>query len=569
MAARSTKAAAEAPPVPPMPAGGEKYGAWFDHRAAQVACDFFPRYLRHTEAEWYNKPFVLAPWQEHDIIRPVFGWKREDGTRLIRQVYIEIPRKNGKTEFAAGVSILALTADGEFGGQGYSMAADKDQAKIVFDKAGVMVSLSPALSDVAEVYKTSIYIPDLMASFKPLSSRAGTKHGFSPHFAIGDELHEWPDGEVHDVVHKGTVARRQPLEILITTAGQPGVGYGWEMHEYAERVMAGEIEDPTFLSVIYAADPSDDWTDPETWKKANPNYGVSVKAEYLASEVAKAQGNARRIGDFKRYHLNIWNDQVAGGLPMDKWDHPKVRPVSLDDLAGRPVWAGLDLSATTDLTALALVSPWDDGGGYDVLWRFWMPLHGLEERVRADRVPYDNWVAEGWIVGTNGNVVDYDVIRSTISGWLPENNEARADEILSLTGGLALVNAVDLRELAIDRWNATQITTQLGEDGVTVVPFGQGYASMSAPTKELERLITAGTLNHGGNPVARWMAGCTVIQSDGAENCKPVKPDRRKSIKRIDGIVAAIMGIGRAMANQQDGDEANMDDFFASLAGEQ
>lgn len=528
-----------------MPRGGEKYGAWFDHGAADAAVAFFPAYLRHTEAEWWGKPFHLAPWQEHDIIRPIFGWKRADGTRLIRQAYIEVPRKNGKTELAAGVSLLALLADGEFGGQAYSMAVDKEQAKIVFQKAGVMVSLSPALSDLVEVYKTSLYVPELMASFKPLSSTPGSKHGFSPSFAIGDELHEWPDGELHDVVHKGTAARRQPLEILITTAGQPNVGYGWELHEYAEQVLRGDTIDPTFWPVIYAAGPEDDWTDPATWAKANPNFGTSVKEEYLASEVAKAQGNVRRIGDFKRFHLNIWNDQVAGGLPLDKWDQCPARLVTLGDLAGRRCFGGLDLSATTDLTALVLVSPLDDGQGFDVWCRFWLPTAGLMERVKRDRVSYDQWIADGWIVGTEGDVVDYDAVRAAISGGVEHESHK----------GPAVAEVVDLVELAIDRWNATQITTQLGEDGITVVPFGQGYGSMSAPTKEMERLLVGLKLNHGNNPVLRWMAGCTVLQNDGHENVKPVKPDRRKSAKRIDGIVAMIMALGRATAPTDDEDD--------------
>ena len=527
-----------------MPQGGEKYGAWFDHDAAEAAVAFFPAYLRHTEAEWWGKPFILEPWQADDIIRPTFGWKRADGTRLIRQVYIEIPRKNGKTELAAGISILALTADGEFGGQAYSMAVNKDQAKLVFTKASTMVALSRELSDAIEVYKTSLYVPELMSSFQPLSATPGSKHGFSPSFAIADELHEWPDGELHDVVHKGTAARRQPLEILITTAGQPGVGYGWELHEYAEAIQKGDIQDPTFLPVIYAASPEDDWTSPATWAKANPNFGISVKEDYLASEVAKAVGKSRKEGDFKRFHLNLWNDQVTGGLPMPQWDAFPWRPVTLETLAGRRCWAGIDLSSTTDLTAISLVSPWEEGGGWDVWNRCWVPTKDLEARIRRDRVPYDKWIDEGWLIGTEGDVTDYDAVRALVTGATRHSS----------WDGPPLIEVVDLAKLAIDRWNATQISTQLMDDGVDVELFGQGFASMSAPTKELDRLIQAGLFNHGGNPLLRWMASCTVLQADGHDNYKPIKPDRRKSSKRIDGIVATIMGLGCAMASTgQDG----------------
>lgn len=516
-----------------MPLGAEQFGAWFDHAAADAAVGFFPTYLRHTEGEWWGRPFHLAPWQENDIIRPVFGWKRADGSRLIRQVWIEVPRKNGKTELAAGMALVLLIADGEHGGQIYSMAVDKDQAKLVFTKAGVMVAMSPQLANAVEVYKTSLYVPELMGSFKPLSARPGGKHGFSPSGAIADELHEWPDGELHDVVHKGTVSRRQPLEVLITTAGVPNVGYGWELHEYALAVLTGNVVDPTFHAVIYAADPEDDWQSPATWAKANPNFGVSVKEEYLAAEVVKAVGNVRREGDFKRFHLNIWNEQKAGGLDMVAWDACRVRTLQLADLAGRRVWGGLDLSSTTDLTALVLAADAPDGG-VDLWARFWMPTAGLAERSRKDRVPYDRWIAEGWITGTDGDVVDYDAIRALISAGVEHEKHA----------GPCIAELADIAQLAIDRWNATHITTQLTGDGIAMLAFGQGFASMSAPSKEFERLVTAGLLNHGGNPVLRWMAQSVTFVSDGAENIKPVKPDRRRTPKRIDGIVASIMALG-------------------------
>lgn len=525
--------------LPPMPRGGEALGAWFDHAAADAAVAFFHTYLHHTEAEWWGRPFMLAPWQEHDVIRPAFGWKRADGSRLVRQLYLEVPRKNGKTELAAGIALLLLVADGEMGGQVYSMAVDKDQAKIVFSKAGQMVALSPDLAAATEVYKTSLFVPELMGSFKPLSARPGSKHGFSPSGAVADELHEWPNGELHDVVHKGTGARRQPMEVLITTAGEPGVGYGWEMHEYALAVRDGAIEDPSFLPVIYAADPADDWTDPATWRKANPNYPTSPKHEYLAGEVAKAQGRIDREGDFKRFHLNLWNAQKAGGIDMAKWDACRVRPVSLGSLMGRKLWLGLDLSATTDLTALAAVAEAEDG--YDVWWRFWLPRGkpgALERRVKADRVPYDRWIDEDLVIATEGDAVDYDAVRATITGAVPHASHE----------GPPLMELADVRGCAIDRWNAMQIATQLQGDGLEVVFFGQGFASMSGPTKALDRLLTAGSLNHGGNPVARWMAQNTELLHDGHDNYKPVKPDRRRSGKRIDGIVAEIMALGLAEA---------------------
>jgi phage terminase large subunit-like protein len=527
------------PPRPPP--GAAALGAWFDTAAADAACDFFPTYLRLTKAEWYGRPFHLAPWQARDIIRPLFGWKRADGTRLYRRMYLEVPRKNGKTELAAGIAWLCLVGDGEAGAEGYSMAVTADQAKIVFEKAITMGALSPTLAGLHEAYKTSIFVPELLGSFKPLSARPGGKHGFNPSFAIGDEMHEWPDGELHDVVHKGTAARRQPLEILITTAGVPGIGYGWELHEHATEVLSGNREDPSLLPVIYAADAEDDWKSPDTWRKANPNFGDSVKPEYLASEVANAIGKTRKEGEFKRFHLNIWNSDTAEGIPMEEWDACNHRPVTLATLAGRRAYAGLDLAATTDLNALVAVAPWENGKGLDVWARFWLPVKSpqhLAERCKRDRVPFDQWIAEGWIVATDGDVSDYDAIRAAISGAVPHPAHT----------GPCLAEACHLVDIGVDRWGATQLNTQLQGDGIPVVLFGQGTASMSAPSKELLRLVRAGALNHGGNPVLRWMAQCVSFAADGADNLKPVKPDRRKVPKRIDGIVATCMAIGRQMA---------------------
>lgn len=520
-----------------MPKGGEQFGSWYDHTAADKAVKFFTIYLRHTEGEWLGRPFFLSPWQE-EIVRTIFGWKRADGTRLVRQVYIEVPRGNGKTEFAAGLTILVMAGDGEPGGQGFSMACSKEQVEdTIFKKVGVMIQLSESLKKDFIVWKKKIICPALGAEFKPLSTKASTKHGFSPSFAVGDELHEWPDGEIHDVVHKGTGKRRQPLEVLITTAGRPGVGYGWEMHERAEQVISGAVTDPTFYAVIFAADPKDDWRDPETHKKANPNYGISIKGDYLATEAVQAEGNVRKIADFKRYHLGIWNEEVVGGIKMEHWDACPARPVKLEDMKGRECYAALDLSTTTDLTSLTLLFPWENKKGFDAWWHFWMPSANIEERVKHDRVRYDQWIADGFITATEGETVDYDVIRAMISGGVSHPSVTAAP----------ITSLIKIKELALDRWNATQLAQQLTNDGVKMVAFGQGFASMSAPSKELERLLGTGAINHGGNPVARWMASCTVFSSDPADNIKPVKPERRRSVKRIDGIVTLIMGIGRAI----------------------
>ena len=519
---------------------------WFDDAAADAACAFFPKYLRHTEGEWAGRPFALQPWQADRIIRPLFGWKRPDGTRRYRRAYIEVPRKNGKTELGAGIALLVMVGDGEQGGQGYTMAVDKDQAKIAFNKATVMVQMSPGLADVVECFKTSLYVPELRASLKPLSSGAANKHGFSPNFGLGDELHEWPNGDVADVVHKGTAARRQPIEVYITTAGIHGLGYGWEMHEHALGVLDGSVDDPEFLAVVFAAAEEDDWTAEETWRKANPNLGVSPKLDYLRSECQQAKESPRKENDFRRFHLNQWTEQVTRWLPMDRWD-ACAGPVPWQELeeylAGRKCCGGLDLSTTTDITAwVPVFEPEAEGEPWFVLPRFWCPEETVAQRVKREKLPYDQWVRDGAMTATEGNVVDYDVVAKQIT------DDAEAFRLI---------------EAAFDRWNSSHLVNQLMADGAPMVPFGQGYASMSAPSKELEALVLGGRIAHGGHPVLRAMAAAVAIETDPAGN---IKPSKSKSHRRIDGIVATVMGLGRATATQEDGPLEIADDYEVAVA---
>lgn len=520
-----------------MPGGGERFGAWYDEKAAARAVAFFPRYLRHVEGEWAGQRFELTDWQRDRFILPTFGWKRADGSRLVRTVYGEIPRKNGKTSLGAGLACLLLVGDGERGGQGYAMAVDKDQAGLLFGKAGQMVNASPELSEVVEVYKTSVFCPGLAASFKPLSRTVANKHGFSPSFALGDELHEWPDGEVAEVVHKGMAARRQPLEVYITTAGLKGRGYGWEMHDYAARVLSGEIEDPSFLPVIYAADEDDDWTDPATWAKANPNLGSSVKLAFLEAECEKARRSPRLENDFRRFHLNQWTEQVTRWLPMAAWKACTANPADPnlwqrfeERLRGKSCFGGIDLGATRDVSALVWVFPVQEGvERVTVVCRFWVPKATMADRVERFRVPYDEWARRGALTETPGNVTDYGEIRRRV---------------------LEDAERFQVQGLALDRWNGVQLGTELLEDGAPVEFFGQGYNSMAGPSRELERLVISGELEHGSHPVLTWMAGNASVKEDPAGN---IKPDKASSTEKIDGIVAAIEALGLLGKNEAEG----------------
>lgn len=508
---------------------------WFDEQAAQAAVDFFPRYLRLTEGEWAGRPFVLEPWQEHDIIRPLFGWKRKDGTRRYRRAYIWVPRKNGKTELAAGVGLAILLGDGEMGGQVYSIAMDKPQASIVFNKAVTMVMWSPELSKHLTPFTSSIFCPDLMASFKPLSGKAEGKHGLNMSGLVGDEVHEWRDGELYTFVHQSAASRRQPLEFMISTAGRR-TGYGWETWNYCQKILSGEIDDPETLVVIYAADPDDDWTDPKVWAKANPNLGVSVKLEYLKSECAQAKELPRLENDFKRYHLNLWTEQSVRWLPLLAWDacEPKGEDGALvqdwrvlpEFLIGRTCFGGIDLSSTTDLTAYVLAfPPENEREPWYVIPRFFVPEERLMERARRDRVPYDVWAKQGALIATPGNVVDYAYIK----------RELFAD-----------AEKYRLEKIGIDRWNATQMAVEINAEGLEAVLFGQGYGSMNGPSKHLETLVIDKRLRHGGHPVLRWCAGNVAVEMNAAGD---LKPSKAKSTERIDGIVALVEAIGVALTS--------------------
>lgn len=502
---------------------------WYDVRAADAAVSFFHDYLRLTEGEWAGRPFRLEPWQEHDIVRPLFGWKRADGTRQYRRAIVWVPRKNGKTELAAGVALLALLGDGELGGQVYSIAKDKDQARIVFGKAGAMVNLSPQLSELLETFKPSIFCAQLNASFKPLSGNPQGKHGLSMSGLIGDEIHEWPSGDLYTFVHQSSVARRQPIEFLISTAGQR-IGFGWETWEYCLKVRDGVVEDHETLVVIYAAAPDADWTSEETWKAANPNYGISVKPDYLRAECARAQESPRHENDFKRYHLNIWTEQAVRWLPMDRW-RKLAGPTPWDQMAesnaGRKCFGAVDLAATTDLAAQVLVFPPDDEVPvWRFLPRFFVPSEAIANRVRRDRVPYDKWARSGALIATEGNVVDYDFIKAQI---------------------LQDAETFQIQRFGFDPFNALQVMLQLGAEGLPTEKVRQGFLTLSSPSKELERLLLSDQFEHGGHPILEWCASNVAIETDAAGN---IKPSKAKSTERIDGIAALVSAMALALAEE-------------------
>jgi phage terminase large subunit-like protein len=499
---------------------------WFDERAATGAVRFFERLLVQSKGEWAGQPFRLMPWQRDQIIWPLFGWKRADGSRKYRLAYIEIPRKNGKSTLAAGIALLLLFADGEPGAEVYSAAADRDQAGIVFSEAKAMTEDSPILAQRAQVYKGSIVVEESRSFYRVLSADAFTKHGLNAHGVVFDELHAQPTRDLWDVLTTSVGARRQPMMIAITTAGYDRTSICWEQHEYARQVLEGIIEDPSFFAFIAAADAADDWTAEATWRKANPGLGTTVKLDYLRQECERAKASPAYQNTFRRLHLNQWTSQETRWIPMDRW-RECGQAVRADDLAGRPCYGGLDLASTTDLAALGLVfPPIEESEPYQVLCRFWAPAENIIERARRDRVPYDAWARDGYLRATEGNVIDYATITADIE---------------------ELGQVYNIREIAFDRWGAVQMSQQLTAAGFEMIPFGQGFASMSAPAKEFMRLILDGKLAHGGHPILTWMADNVMVVQDAAGN---VKPDKKKSRERIDGIVATIMALDRATRHE-------------------
>lgn len=523
---------------------------WYDQRTADKAAAFFPNHLVFTEGEWAGRPFVLEEWEEQDIVRPLFGWKRADGTRRFRRCFVWIARKNGKTELAAGIALLILVGDAEMGGQVFSIASEEAQAKIVFTKASNMAVRTPVLAQKLECLGKVIYCPELNGSFRPLSGKPKGKHGLNMSGLVGDEIHEWPTGELYTFVHDSSAARRQPLEFLISTAGQKGT-HGEEVFNECQAIQAGDLDDPETMVVIYAPGEDDDWTKEETWRKANPNFGKSVKIEPFMADFKRARQLPRLENDFKRYRLNIWTDQAVRWLPMDSvddegrrfgWDHC-AGPIAWNDpqyearLLGKRCFGGLDLSSTQDLSALIWWFPVQDGLDVPVaLCRAYKPADLVKEHAKRDRLPYERWIKEGALFTTPGNVVDY--------GFIEKRVLADATKFRVAYYGQSKRES-DEGGLAIDRFNATGTAVRLEAEGIPVVLFGQGFVSLSAPSKELERLVMANGFHHGGHPLFRRHAQAVAVVSDDAENIKPTKA---KSNGRIDCIAAQVNAIGIAIA---------------------
>ena len=508
------------PGYDPRAAAGDCY---FDRAAAERVLDFFAKCLCHVKGATAGQPFVLQPWQQA-ILANLFGWKRPDGTRRYRESLVFVPRKNGKTTLIAGLCLYMAACDGEKGAECYSAASTRDQAKLMLAIAKGMVSADTTMSAMFTCYQHAITFGG-MNSYRALSADGPSNHGLDVHCAIIDELHAQPDRELVDTLETGTGARTQPLVIHVTTSDYEREGSICnEKHDYASKVRDGIIDDASFLPVIYEASIDDDWKDPAIWRKANPNLGVSVSESYLERQCRKAVDTPTYENTFRRLHLNIRTEQDVRFLSMERWD--LAPPIAPELLEGRECFAGVDLASTTDIAAVSLLFPLDEGR-YAVIGRYYAPKDNAVRRSRRDRVPYLTWANQGHMTLTDGDVIDYNRIRADLND---------------------MAEAYNIREVSIDRWNSTHLQRDLMDDGLEVVKFGQGFASMSAPTKEFEALVLGSKLMHNACPVLRWMASNVAVEMDAAGNYKPSK---KKSTEKIDGIVAAIMALGRAMVAEE------------------
>ena len=537
----------------PLTTKGGRYR--FDPDLADRACAWFPEHCSHSKGEFAGTPFDLLDYQTLLILRPLFGWLHakgdQAGTRRFRKAYLQIPKKNGKTQLIAGLALYMLLADGEPGAEVYVAAADREQARILFRAAAAMVEANHKLAARVIVYRNQIVRrDDPTAFFQVLSSESATKHGPNIHALVIDELHAQPNRELFETLTRGTIARRQPLTLLITTAGDDDEGICYEEYDYAQRVKSGTIEDDEYLPVIFEAAPDADFQDPKVWRAVNPALGTTISEAALEGFARAAANEPRKRNDFLRYHLNRWTNQADAWIPVEWWDACARK---LETLDGLQVAAGLDLAQKWDLTAFVLVfrrmledvdetaiavAEKDDQTGkvlearpvflnfeIAVVPYFWIPEETLREHEGRDGVPYTQWQHDGLVRVTEGATIDYsrvyaDIVNEILPTWP------------MLKQGL----------VGYDPAFATDLATQLRDRaGLKVHEVLQNYTHLSEAGQTFEALVKAKRVAHSGHRVLRNHIENVAVKTDDAGRIRPVKPKRAS--KHIDGVVASLMGI--------------------------
>ena len=476
--------------------------------------------LTHTKGPFAGQTFNLRPWQLR-IVKQLFT-TRADGKRQYRTVLLMLPRKNGKSELAAALAIYFLLFDGEMGGEVYSAATDRDQAALVFNAAAAMIRQAPELLAVVDIIDSQKRIVHRKSGsfYRAISAEAYSKHGFGASVVIYDELHAAQSRDLWDVLATSQGARDQPLMMAITTAGFDRHSILWELYSHAKKVIENPALDPSFLPILFEAPIEADWTDEAIWHQANPALGDFRSLDEMRIMCARAKEIPAQENTFRRLYLNQWTEQAARWIQLPAWDRCAIGLLDRAALLGRRCYVGLDLSSTTDLTAAVAVFPDSDGARFDVLPLFFVPADKMRERSLRDRVPYEDWARDGFLIATPGPVVDYEAVRRALLDW-------------------ATLYRVQM--VAYDPWNATDLVQRLEkQDGLVCVPMRQGFGTLSAPTKSLEKAILSQYLRHDGHPVLRWNISNVSVDSDPAGN---LKPSKRDSTDRIDGVVALIMAV--------------------------
>ena len=491
----------------------------YDEQAADNAVEFIESFCCHVRGELAGRPLLLEQWQK-DIVKTFYGWKDSQGYRRFSEAFITVARKNGKSLLLAAILTYELFCSGEQGNELISAANSRDQASIVFDLVAGIIRNNQLLNKRCKILDTTkrVVVPATNSVYRAIAAEASTAHGLNLGAVCFDELHESKNRDLYDTLKTSQGARRQPIFISITTAGYNKESLCYKVQAHAERVRDNPETDPTFLPVIYSMPEDDDWQQESNWSKANPNLNVSVPVSFLCKEVERAKESPAYESSVRRLYLNQWTESHSAFFNMEHYDQCKGS-VEFDE---SPCFGGLDLSSTTDLSAFVLVQPKPDGV-YAVKCWCWIPSDNAHQREKRDKVAYRAWQRMGAIEFTDGNVIDYEVIRNKINELAHEYN---------------------IKEIAVDRWNSRQLSQQLAGDGVEMVEFGQGYRDMSDPTKHLEKLVLSEKLLHDGNPVLRWCATNTMIELDAAGN---IKPSKRASTEKIDLIVALVMALGRAV----------------------
>jgi len=519
-------------------------GLVFNRKKAENGCRFFPDLLRHSKGKWRGQAFKLEPWQAF-LIWNIFGWYNADGTRRFNTCLLMVARKNGKTPLAAGVGLKMMVADGVAGAEVYVCATKWKQAyDTTFVAAKNMVNKSPDLLDEIEVYTTNMHSEELLAKFEPLASGADTHDGLAPYCGVLEEYHAHPTAELYDIIEDGMGSWENPMIFIPTTAGYNKQGPCYRMRDLAIKILNGVLEQDNFFALIYELDEDDDWEDSTNWAKANPSMeAIDTLPAYLDKRYKGVKNDPSKLVSFLTKNLNDWTDSSEVWIEDKRWMQCD-QAVSYDAMASRECYAALDLSSTTDITCLFLL--FFDETGFDLLPYFFVPELSAKQRVKKDNVPYDLWIRQGYIEETPGDVIDYDYIRRRVSGYYVEDGTVKHDEN-------CIADHVQIKRIEYDRWNSSQLVNDLVADGLEMSPFGQGFGSMSAPTKEFKKIVLKAQVRHGGNPVLRWMISNVEIKKDAAGN---EKIDKAASSEKVDGPVAGVMALGGYLtdADQYDDD---------------